>query len=435
MPARRDLNHSLLRQFWDRFGWRGLLLVATFCCGYLGFVLDAEVSDRNHVVTDGLLTKVYYTLGLFVLGGLDLGTPSGGPVHAQVLLWIAYFMAPLITASAVIESVLKALRPQLRLQRLRDHVVIGGCGRVAMLYLRRLREAHPHVPVVVVELSQDTPYWDEARDVHRAEVIHGDVASQSLLDRLRLRYASRVLLLTGNDFANLDAASKILATEPTLGPRIVVHVSDLRFMLGMSHTKVANSCETFNTHQIAASHLVETELLEHFESTVRRDRVVLAGFGRFGQTVLEQLQLRAGDGFEKVVILDTEASHMATVFDEQVGFREGYTRDVIDGDLRDPHVWRDIHERCALEDAQGDPRERSDADDTPVRPAFIVGSGSDGTNLRTAIWLSQRYPDALVIARSFRRSTFAEEVSLESGFKMVSVADLLTQCMPDRWFD
>ena len=41
---------------------------------------------------------------------LDLGTPTDGPQYGRILLWVAYFSAPIWTASAVFETILPALR-------------------------------------------------------------------------------------------------------------------------------------------------------------------------------------------------------------------------------------------------------------------------------------------------------------------------------------
>lgn len=86
------------------------------------------------------------------------------------------------------------------------------------------------------------------------------------------------------------------------------------------------------------------------------------------------------------------------MFHEQVGFVEGYKREIVNGDLRDPELWRDLEDRYQLS--------KSD-------PAFVLGSGDDGTNIHTALWLQNKYPSAYVVARGFRRSTFANEVSRE----------------------
>lgn len=283
--------------------WRfGLPLVA-FVLGVSGLLSGVGVSEREIGGAD-VLTKIYYTLGLFLFGGMDLGTPQGGPLWGRSLLWVAYFMAPAITASAVIDAALRVLAPERRFKRMRDHVIVAGAGQLTLLYLRRLREADARCPVVVVVPPDSKVVSSELRDAYGVRVIVGDVASPAVLRRLGLLNARRVLLFTDDDFTNLDAATQILAQNPRLGPDVVVHVSDLRFLHSMAGTRLARRCQIFNGHQIAASHLVQTRVLDHFRRTNPRDMVILAGFGRFGETVLEELQRGAEGSFDHVVIID-----------------------------------------------------------------------------------------------------------------------------------
>lgn len=399
--------------------WRfGLPLVA-FVLGVVGFLAGVGTSERE-IGEAGVLTKVYYTLGLFLFGGMDLGTPTGGPAWGRSFLWVSYFLAPAITASAVIDAALRVLAPERRLKRLRDHVVVAGTGQLTTLYLQRLRAAAARATVVVVVPPGSTASTSELRDLYGARVVVGDVASPGVLRRLGLARAQRVLLLTDDDFTNLDAATKILAQEPHLGPDVVVHVSDLRFLHSMAGTRLARRCQIFNGHQIAASHLVQTSVLDHFRRTTPRDLVILAGFGRFGETVLEELQRGAAGSFDHVVIIDVDAERRATVFDEEIGFSSDYRRDVVSGDLRDPGLWRTLAHQVDLGQKE---------------PVFLLGSGVDRTNLRTAMWLAQKYPRAFVMARSEARWTFAEEVSREAGIHTFSVAELVTQSMPVEWFE
>ncbi len=399
--------------------WRWLLLAVVFICGLTPFLLGVDVSDRSGVPTAGLLTQAYYTIGLFVLGGLDLGVPTGGPPYARSLLWFAYFAAPAITASAVIEGVLRAIRPRnWALRRMSGHVIIAGCGKVTMQYLARLRAKHPNKPVVIVETRSNRPNLDEVREVYDVIVVTGDINSDLLLNSLRLEQAERVLLLTGDDFANLDGASRILQIAPNLGQRIVVHVSDLHFMRLVHDTHVADEVTVFNTHQIAAEQLVSSDLVAHFHDTKPLDTVVIAGFGRFGQTVLDQLQRLASDKFDTVVLIDIDCEKRAAIFEEQVGFSGSYQHECIDGDLREPGLWRRLETRYGLNASE---------------PAFVIGSGEDGTNLHTALWLKSKYPNAFVIARSFRESPFALDVAKKGGFKVFSVAELVTQSIPESW--
>lgn len=409
-PRRRRRKLRSLR-------WRFGLPVLAFALGVVGLLSGVGVSERA-IEGTGVLAKLYYALGLFLFGGMDLGTPIGGPLWGRVMLWSAYFLAPAITASAVIDAALRVMAPERRLRRVRDHVVVGGDGRLATLYLRRLRQADPSVAVVVV--TPDRSGTRELREAYDARVVTGDIAHPAVLARLGLSRARRVLLLTDDDFTNLDAATRILAMEPHLGPDIVVHVSDLRFLHSMAGTRLAQSCQIFNGHQIAAAHLVQTSVASHFRRTEPRDLVILAGFGRFGETVLGELQSRAAGGFDHVVIIDVDAERRAMVFDEQVGFAKDYRRDILSGDLRDPALWRSLADSIDLVAAE---------------PVFILGSGVDRTNLRTALWLAGKYPRGLVMARSEARWSFAEEVSREAGIHTFSVAELVTQSMPVDWFE
>jgi voltage-gated potassium channel Kch len=408
------------RARWRWFRWRFALLALPVVLSMVGFSTGVAVSERPGVVEAGVLVQLYYSLGLFLFGGMDLGTPVGGPWAGRLALWIAYFVAPIITASAVIEAVLRMIgADSLYLRRLEGHIVVAGCGRLTILYLRRLRELQPRLSVVVVGDPSENTLFDFVRDEFRVQVIEGDITSDALLGRLRLRQAARVLLLTDDDFTNLDAASGVLHHAPELGDHVVVHVSDLRFMRSMTTTRLAKECHVFNGHQIAAAHLVHEHLLDHFHRTKPTDQVVLAGFGRFGQTVLEELQRGAAGAFDRVVIVDLEAGRRAAIFEEQVGFSPQYARTVVDGDIRDPLVWMQVH--AALDPERGD-------------VVFVVGSGEDRANLRVALSLRSRYPDALVIGRSERPWVFAEAFSAEAGIATLSVAQLVAESMPLGWF-
>ncbi len=402
-------------------GWRGRLLILFLVAGtgLTAFTMGAGPSERMSIPTGDLLTKIYYTLGLFVLGGMDLGTPVLGPPVARGLLWFAYFAAPAVTVSAVVEGLMLLIQPQIWwMRRLRGHVVIGGCGQLTLLFLRRLRAVQPRVPVVVIEPREDQVGLEEARDVHHVHVLNGDVTNGALLQHLRLDRAQRVVLLTGDDFANLEAAAKIRTIAPEISARTIAHVSDLRFLRAINGVHVRG--ETFNVHQIAASHLVATHLLAHFDRTAPRDLVVLAGFGRFGQTVLDQLQREAAGKFHTVVIIDLMAVQGAAIFDNQIGFDDGYERVIMDRDLRDPLLWRELDERFHFE---------------RCAPVIVIGCGDGGVNLRTALTMSSRYPSATMIARSFQRSLFAEQMSAGTNLTAFSVAELVSQSMPSAWFD
>ena len=78
---------------------------------------------------------------------------------------------------------------------------------------------------------------------------------------------------------------------------------------------------------------------------------------------------------------------------------------------------------------------RSENPDVPVGKCLVLGTGDDGTNLRTAMWLSGRFPEATVVARIFSASAFARRVSAQCGFEVVSVAEQLQASIPAEWVE
>ncbi len=416
-PSERLL---MTRRLWWLGRWRTLALMGAFLCGFIAMRLGAGVSDRAGVLGADAITHVYYTLGLFVLGGMDLGVPTG-PTAPRIMLWVAYFLCPAITISAVVESVARALDPQgWALRRMKGHVVVGGGGRLARMFIHDLHQRAPETPVVIVESNHDVLTPEEASDQLGAQLVFGDVSSQQVLDTLRLEHARALVLMTGSDFTNMEAASKVAATVPQLAAQTTLHMSDITMLRLLESSGVLSQATIVNSHRIAAQHLVQTRLLTHFQRTEPRDAVVIAGFGRFGQTILRELQKHAPGAFETVIIIDTQAHRHVAVFAEQVGFDTHYERLIIQGDMADPTVWEQA---------------RQFIDQDMTEPVFVLGSSDDGNNLRVALWLTSKYPQAYTVALSFRQSTFARQVADSCNFDVVSAEDLITASLAGRHID
>ncbi len=407
------------RSAWRPFVSRGAAFVVVYVAALAALSAGVGVSERD--LTDaGLFTRAYYAFGLFVLGGLDLGTPVGGPAFARTVLWITYFAGPLITASAILETALRLLVPlALRVRPPSDHVVIAGAGRLSLMYLQEFRKRDRRRQVIVVEKDRNHPGFGELRDYERVQMKRGDITSDAVLRGLNLEQAHRVVLTTGDDFVNLDAAAKILRMAPSRAGRIIAHVSDMRFLRKAGSSSVARDCHVFNGHEFAAKRLVNEHLTARFQRTPYRDPVVLAGFGRFGQTVLHQLQQNAPGKFGPVVLVDDRATHNVRMFEEVPGFSDNYERVVVEGDLLDPEI---VHGVGARVGEDGD------------SPVIIVGSGDDSTNLHVALSFCESHPDALVIVRSFRTSPFMEEVLREAGAHPFNLGELIVAGMPEAWF-
>jgi Trk K+ transport system NAD-binding subunit len=390
-----------------------------FAAALLGLSSGVSLTERPDVTSADLLTKAYYSLGLFVVGGLDLGTPTGGPLIGRIVLWTAFFGSPLLMASAVIDALLKAMSPQRwQLRRLRNHVVIVGAGELTTSYLRLLRKHQPGVQVVVVDEAVELVRTRELQETFGVTMVTGDITHHFLLRELRLSKARQIVFLGADDFQAYEAASKVLRLFPDLRGRVVLHCHNLRFMRSMDDTRVAKLSITFNSNHLAARSLVEQKLLGHFKSTRDRDVVVIAGFGRFGQTVMEELQASAEEELDKVILIDIDAERRILVAEEQERLGGNYQRLTLQGDISHPEVWQKVG---AL------------ADLSVAKPTVILGTGRAEDNLRTALWIKQQFPNALVFARTNDISELALDVGQEHGINAFSITQLVEDNLPASW--
>jgi len=410
-----ELNSS------QSFSWRTLSALIFFIGAIASFELGVSVSERPDVVHSGILTKAYYSLSLFVVGGIDLGTPQGGPLIGQAMLWVAYFGCPILAAWTLVATVLRAISPQRwYLRRVEGHIVVVGDGELALIALRTLRQANAKVPIVVVSADPEPGVVEEFTQGFQAIVITGDITHRYFLKQLNLHRAKKILLLDHNSLRSYEAASTLLSQFPEIGGRVVIHCESLRFMRAMENTRVAQQCQPFNTYHLAASGLVQSHLLQHFRASQAKDVVVLAGFGRFGQTVLEELQLRAIEELDTVIIMDTDAHRRVLIADEQMDFSGGYKRVLFEGDISHPEVWDRVNREARLE-----------GDNT----VFVLGTGREEENLRIALGLRQKYPGAMIVSRSRKESLFAAAVGQEHDILSISITQLVEDHIPSAWID
>lgn len=405
----------------EKFPWLSAGALLFFFSALIGFESGVTVTERPELATSGLLTKAYYSLSLFVVGGVDLGTPQGGPLAGQVLVWLAYFGSPMLAAWGLIGTLLRALAPQSwQLKRLRNHIIVVGDGPLAISYLRVLREHNRKIPVVVISNSQEPLLWDELKQTFGVIVVSGDITHEFFLRELHVERARKILLLDNNSMRSYEAASVLTNLVPGIADRVVIHCASLRFMRAMANTRVANSCYCFNTYHLAASGLVRSQMLHHFRETRSKDIVIMAGFGRFGQTILEEMQNSALGELDTVIIIDIDAQRRVLVADEQIEFSGDYRRELFEGDIANPEVWERVGKEA---DVEGD------------NTVFVLGTGREEENLRTALWLRRKYPGAMVIARSSKESLFAAEVGQEHNIISISIAQLVEENIPRSWID
>jgi len=273
-------------------------------------------------------------------------------------------------------------------------------------------------PIVVVDDNIDPVREEELEQTFDVTLVAGDISHEFLQQQLRLDRAMQMVFLGDNDFLGFEAASTVLRRYPMLASRIVLHCDNLRFLRSMQGTRVAEHCITFNAYHLAATSLVNRSLLQHFRTTRKRDVVVIAGFGRFGQTIAEELEAHAEAELAMVAIIDKDADRRILVAEEQQRLSGNYRRMVLQGDISHPEVWRRLTDSVDLSESE---------------PTLILGTGQAEENLRMALWLKRRYPNALVFARTNDISELAAEIGAEHDISTFSIKQLVEENLPKAW--
>ena len=165
------------------------------------------------------LSDYYSSLGLaytawdLLYGGLRLFTMSVliPPGTATWSLKLAAILSPLaamftITVYAIIAAAALTGRLKWRLLRLKGQTVICGYGYLGRILARHYRRAGR--PVVVIELKNHDGWTEFQRDSGMT-LIPGDAAGQGVLQKARLEYAGSVVIVCGDEAANLLVATAV----------------------------------------------------------------------------------------------------------------------------------------------------------------------------------------------------------------------------------
>ena len=408
-----------------RMGVRVAGVVLVFVLTLTAIAAGVSTTGDEAIGELPILAWIYYAGGLFVFVGLDLGVPSGGPGWARAAMWVAYLLAPVITTTAVLEAVLQLLRPRERpSSRLRHHVVLVGAGSLGLAYLEAIRSVEPEKPVLLVDHLGSLVNTAEVEGFGGVQVLQADARRPATLGLLGLERADRMVVVTNDDLVNLDAgwgAKERRTSHPVAG-----HVADLSRLRPVTRmvrerARAALSGESqplvFNTHRIGALHLYERFLHPHFQETAYRDVVVLGGFGRFAQTILELLRVTAADEIERILVVDTDARRLLRQFEADVSL-DAIPHSAVDGDLEDPGTWGRVRDELA--GLAGD-------------PVYLLASSDEVVNFRAAMLLRAREADPLIFARCFHRGRFAESLAGQRRFELLAFEEVLRDALVEHY--
>lgn len=139
-----------LKLYWKPF----LIFIITL----LSFISFLHFEREDAMAWEKPLRALYYSFYIFLMGGSDIISPRCTSPLYTVILWICYFLAPLLSISFVYEFVQEKFLNRIP-RRLRNHTIICGLGRNGRLIYQLVRETLPaNHKIVIIEKDIRNPY-------------------------------------------------------------------------------------------------------------------------------------------------------------------------------------------------------------------------------------------------------------------------------------
>jgi len=144
-----------------------------------------------------------------------------------------------------------------------------------------------------------------------------------------------------------------------------------------------------------------------------QETLVFTGFGRFCQTYLRQfMDVRGSEQIASIAVIAMEADlAWERFFDalpaEQRARLGGIDVRLQNGRQEDPRAWESL-----LDDRGG----------SQGKLVVLLGTNDDQSNLKAAMRVRDRSPDAYVMVRTFAASSFALHVGTDMNLQIVDIA-------------
>ena len=289
MIKKQPARFRSLRRFWAEYQWQIVLVifVFSFILGYVGFYKYTHSLGKNYSNTD----LFYLTLQLSML---ESGAVSG-PVSWE--LEVARLLLPMITAYTAVLAGAALFRNQIQILRLnfiRDHVIICGLGEKGWLLASQLRQ-NGHT-IVVIEINADNPKIDLCREMGIV-VLERDAKETANLIKASLIKASYLVAVCADDSTNAEIAiaAKQISSKRKRGTLNCVihiinpHLCDLMRELEFDSEKFPTfRLEIFNIFERGARILIsEHPLYKQINSSeLNAPHMLVVGCGFLGENLI-----------------------------------------------------------------------------------------------------------------------------------------------------
>tara|TARA_Y100000813_G_scaffold83602_1_gene59220 strand:- start:944 stop:2590 length:1647 start_codon:yes stop_codon:yes gene_type:complete len=290
----------------------------------LAFNNGVYLEHKPNICAEPLFVQIYYAIGLFLLAGIDFGMPVGGSEFYRFILYISYFLAPLITVLAVIEAVLKTIGADYLKRPYKNHVVIIGANIVAIKFMHSM-QANPSMfskrysqiiadggtfeeykKLIVVEKDPSNihlEYFRELSNKRKVDIIIGDIDNSTVFNNLNIRQAQNCIINTNDDILNLDIALKLIH-DYGIKEKIIVQLESEDLIYFVQSIQQEDKALNFRVISVDIK-LANCFFFRYIQTFLFLENLVIFGFGRFGQHILELISTNIS--FKNLIIIDPDA--------------------------------------------------------------------------------------------------------------------------------
>lgn len=412
----------------------------------LSFVSFLSSPMGEAAPAEKVLVAFYNSLSLFLMAGQDIGFPQTVGSPYNLILWICYFLAPLLTVSYVYEFIQIRLLERIP-RRLKDHTVICGVGRSGRVIYELLRETLPAKhKIVLIDQNVQHAY---ARDYqqHRATWwLKEDFTKQPALLRARVQKAQRIFLTTDMDIDNLNALmeivalraarpekcrgkrlkSEILLSQDESADKLYCHLSNPHLLENLQATLFHEAkyarVQVLNGFSSAAALLYRDYVLRHISEKPAANGFIFIflGYGIFGRMLYQHLQADPNRGPNDEIIIatllkksgyDIDLSQYAWEAQQQ---KRCTVHPPLLSDIHDPALWKELDDHIS----------RSN------KPALVfLCRDNDIANLELAVSIKRTGPatlkKAVFFCRMFMETTQELQEMLENRLTLGQAKDVI----------
>ncbi|MBN1154739.1 NAD-binding protein [candidate division KSB1 bacterium] len=389
--------------------WRITLFITVIVTSYACFLFTDNLKSG---VPAMYVEALYYSVSLFVFGGIDIGHPYGATKMIHLLLWMCYFVAPLLTVSFVYQIVQDRILNRLKM-KWSGHIVICGFGRNGKLIYQLLRHQWARTQkIIVIENDQSNPYTELLTHDRRTWWLRSDFTKQIVLKNARVDKAKSVYITTNHDMNNINAMFEIQEmADRNKNLNLFCHVGDIDLQKNMMETlseeRKYRNVKLFNGYRAVTKFLYEEMIQKSSVLSENGNIFIIMGFGRFGEMIFTHIMNDCHRGKQDSIYIVTLNQNNLLKRHKYKWSREKFVADCkvndpIIGDMTNPEIWNNLAKKI---------------NQTKKRIIIFTCQDNDISNLNTAISLKLEGPEqfthAVIYCRMYSETAHALNKILE----------------------